>query len=632
MAKTLFKGIKQVKYSTYTAAEDKAGYLWFVRPDGAKPGDTGVGDIYFGSRHYAKVDEAGYAKIESALNGFLGNDSKTVKAYVDDIISGLTVSCIQEAGKPIISVSQTNGKLSAAVGTIAAANVTIADSGSVIAANNVEDALQEIATEIDGMDLEAVGGAGKIITTISEADGVISATAATLNAAAVAQTSEKAAISAQTTVQGALDALADKAVAQEISSADKTVTVTATTGGTDVAVNIDNTTLVKDGTSGVISTSLQLSGVTPTGATVKEEYALVDASGNKHGATIKVYKDSSLHNVALGHIGDLLSGTTAVTEESESDVIVPGAGSTDEALNFVYLLNDGKYKLAQVSLESFLQESEFKKGLEVTNNHEVNVKIDAESESFLTVSASGVKLAGVQDAINSAINALDVTGDTAVAGQYVAAIEETDGVVAVKTRANVADAVLNGYSKGNDGSAVASGDSVNAAISKLENQVDAAKAAATTEVVEGTDAGNNMSITSGVSATDGHVTYTVNLSDVASASGLAAEVAARKAVDGQTGQTYAANTGATYISGATSLNDADVKLDSALKTVDDNMLTGVTAGSGITVSAKSSKDQTISAKLEAGTADTVAAGHIEIAFNANGEMYGMMYYDGDDSE
>ena len=45
---------------------------------------------------------------------------------------------------------------------------------------------------------------------------------------------------------------------------------------------------------------------------------------------------------------------------------------------------------------------------------------------------------------------------------------------------------------------------------------------------------------------------------------LEAEIAARKAVDGQTGQTYAANSNTTYISGASSLNDADAKLDVAI--------------------------------------------------------------------
>ena len=63
--------------------------------------------------------------------------------------------------------------------------------------------------------------------------------------------------------------------------------------------------------------------------------------------------------------------------------------------------------------------------------------------------------------------------------------------------------------------------------------------------------------------------YTIGENDIASASALTAEIAARKAVDGQNGDTYAANAGTNYISAATSLNDADVKLDAALKSLSD---------------------------------------------------------------
>ena len=45
---------------------------------------------------------------------------------------------------------------------------------------------------------------------------------------------------------------------------------------------------------------------------------------------------------------------------------------------------------------------------------------------------------------------------------------------------------------------------------------------------------------------------------------LNTEIAARKAVEGQTGSTYTKNTSATHISGATSMNDADVKLNNAI--------------------------------------------------------------------
>ena len=53
------------------------------------------------------------------------------------------------------------------------------------------------------------------------------------------------------------------------------------------------------------------------------------------------------------------------------------------------------------------------------------------------------------------------------------------------------------------------------------------------------------------------------------------EITARKAVDGQAGQTYAANTSVNYISEATSLNDADIKLDIALKALDDDVIKSV---------------------------------------------------------
>ena len=71
-------------------------------------------------------------------------------------------------------------------------------------------------------------------------------------------------------------------------------------------------------------------------------------------------------------------------------------------------------------------------------------------------------------------------------------------------------------------------------------------------------------------ANDGHVVKlggadaaTEGIAGVQSA--LDAEIAARKAVDGQNGQTYVANKNTNYISEATSLNDADIKLDSAIK-------------------------------------------------------------------
>ena len=83
------------------------------------------------------------------------------------------------------------------------------------------------------------------------------------------------------------------------------------------------------------------------------------------------------------------------------------------------------------------------------------------------------------DAKNKAdIAALDVT-DTAVAGEYVSSVSETDGKVSI-SRAKVSNAVLTGYAKGEKpaSTAIAATDDVKGAIAKLEHQVDDAEAAA----------------------------------------------------------------------------------------------------------------------------------------------------------
>lgn len=312
------------------------------------------------------------------------------------------------------------------------------------------------------------------------------------------------------------------------------------------------------------------------------------------GENIDILKDNSL-------LAAKLSTTDATWNGS---AIVDGEG--DEALVLVYKDAEGTAQVIAIDVSAFLKEGEFKDGLAVSANGEVSaklgqglefggesgenqsikVKIDSTSESFLTVGAGGVKLAGVQDAINAKVNALDVTDDTAVAGQYVAAIEETDGVVAVKARANVSDAVLTGYTKGTKpaSTAIAATDDVKGAIAKLEHQIDDAKAAATTKVVEGTDAGNNLSIDTATSASDGSTTYTINLTDVASAEGLADEItraqSAETAIDSAVGLTKAAsgetrsftpttNYGGTGASAATSVVENMQKIDTALKAVSD---------------------------------------------------------------
>lgn len=99
--------------------------------------------------------------------------------------------------------------------------------------------------------------------------------------------------------------------------------------------------------------------------------------------------------------------------------------------------------------------------------------------------------------------------------------------------------------------------------------------------------------------TDGHVVYTIGSADVASADSITAETETRKAIEGQSGNTYTANTGATYISGATSMNDADVKLDEAIKNLSSSVgKATILGGNGILVDNTSTNGTKVSVKLD----------------------------------
>ena len=99
--------------------------------------------------------------------------------------------------------------------------------------------------------------------------------------------------------------------------------------------------------------------------------------------------------------------------------------------------------------------------------------------------------------------------------------------------------------------------------------------------------------------TDGHIVYAIGSDNIASADSITAETATRKEIEGQSGNTYTANTGATYISGATSLNDADVKLDEAIKNLSSSVgKATILAGNGISVDNTPTNGTKVSVKLD----------------------------------
>lgn len=147
---------------------------------------------------------------------------------------------------------------------------------------------------------------------------------------------------------------------------------------------------------------------------VREAYQLVDEDSVQCGEQINIYKDSSLQSVKL----------------------------SGQSLVFTYILSDGSESEVPVDISIFLAESEFKDGLQVNENGEVSVKKDAASESFLTVSSDGIKISGVQDAIDAKISSLDATVASTSGSFVTVTVTETDGKVsAVKVEeTNIAKA------------------------------------------------------------------------------------------------------------------------------------------------------------------------------------------------
>ena len=168
-------------------------------------------------------------------------------------------------------------------------------------------------------------------------------------------------------------------------------------------------------------TTASSSEVSSLGINVREAYKLVDEDNAKVGEYIKIYKDSALQKVELN----------------------------EQTLVFTYLLIDGTTQVVNLDVSKFLVESEFKNGLQV-NNGEVSVKIDASSEAFLSVSANGIKVSGIQSAINTEVTKIQEVNNnlTTALADEIARAKNAETALTTNlnnevTRAKDAEATLN---------------------------------------------------------------------------------------------------------------------------------------------------------------------------------------------
>lgn len=409
--------------------------------------------------------------------------------------------------------------------------------------NKISEALQSAndntAAKIAELDVTDTATENNFVTSVSETDGKIKVTRAA------------------------------------VTSPTKTVSVVKKTddGGVNLDVNIDNSTIVKDAESGVLSvasaaltqyvgenavtvSTADTSNNKTVSLKINSEDKVLSQDTNGLSATLSIAYDSSTRMLQLkGNAGNLISdidATAFVKDGMLNDTAVFTASATTQSITFSGSSNTHEYsgltinhhylafefKISSGESSSYNYEildatsiiDVYKKGngLELTD-HTFSVKLAQGSENFLTVDEDGVKISGVADAIA------------------------------------------------------------------------AAAASAKTEVKK---ASNDQHIDVTSAATEnGHVTYTISSVDTASASGLSNETSERKAADdkiegsvglGTDGSHITTN--GNYTSGATTVVGEIAALDAQVKTNADkiaqntpkesNAITVTQEGDGSTIAVK----------------------------------------------
>lgn len=382
----------------------------------------------------------------------------------------------------------------------------------------------------------------------------------------------------------------------------------------------------------------------PDNSNIKEAYQVVSYTGEwtegttettKVGEVIKIYKDATIHKIYLGYSDDTVDASNGNTT----------TGTADEAhlsLNYVYIKADGTYAMASVPVGDFLREAEFGHGLQVTNGV-VSVKKAEGSEAFLTVDENGVKISGVQNAINTAIGQLNAdvtsTGDNNVTVKVVETDGKVSGVTVTTTGLALDSDVIKGVTVNNvaatvenntatvtiDGADIAVADNYTATVypEQFEAKVGADNHILATDKIDAAlkKTENTISVLATEVISNEKVT-TAAVSKLAESAGV---VGAGSVIG------YQKKTDANYISAATSVHDATVKLDAAIKTVDTKITTldgaalkTLNGSEAITVSGATANSKTVSLKLDTtkdGNGDGTTpkpAGANALTVNANG--------------
>lgn len=267
-----------------------------------------------------------------------------------------------------------------------------------------------------------------------------------------------------TAQQGATVAAAAQAAKEAAES--KVASVTATAGSAIEVTGTakDPTVGLKLDVTGNVSLTQSANGLkasvaipAPTVIGVATGDKVLGLSEKKLSSTLNLKYDSTAKKIQLLGIND-----AKIAEIDATDFIKDGMVDNVEfdpetkILTITFNTVSGKEAIP-VDLSSLVDTYTAGDGIAIDNNV-VSVKRDTNSEGFLTIGKAGVKLSGVQSAINTAKNAvIGYDGDTATSNTVYGAKKYADSLAknyATALQGGKADTALQSITKGTDGSYV----------------------------------------------------------------------------------------------------------------------------------------------------------------------------------
>lgn len=333
----------------------------------------------------------------------------------------------------------------------------------------IEDAIDRKIANLDKTDTAV---AKKFVTSVSETDGLITVTRG------------------------------------EITSKDKTVKMTdGTDGGFDVAVNIDGTTIIKNASSGALSvasgalTQYKGSNAVKVSEVDPENNKTVSLSIDSNDKVLTQSNDGLFANINL--TWDKTEGLKLIGKDAAVIATIPATdfikdgmlenATYDEETHKITLTFNPDSEKAPIELNLSNLVYEAGNGLELTGNvFSVKKSTEEDSEGFLKVGTDGVKVSGIQEAINKASNNINekstgrvtVTSNVEADGHTTYTIAEDDIAQATEltgeiNRAQAAELKTNqgvglnddGSHKTTTGHYTATATTIADEISKLDDQV-----------------------------------------------------------------------------------------------------------------------------------------------------------------